>query len=232
MIDATANQTRCQLHTPRGNCELALQLLGRHNVVNAVAASAVALEAGVELAAVQQGLAAVRPVPGRLQPRAGLAGSVVLDDTYNASPHAFNAAIEVLLEFPGQHILVAGDMKELGADSAAAHTQLGEFARQAGVEQLWAIGAESTRTVAGFGAGGQHFADKKTMQAACRAASKRGVVFLIKGSRGAADGRRCTSTEAGCSRRPANSTETSRALNRSDQQPTTEATDQLQHATA
>ncbi|MGI9251481.1 MAG: UDP-N-acetylmuramoyl-tripeptide--D-alanyl-D-alanine ligase [Pseudohongiellaceae bacterium] len=184
----TNGQMHFKLLTPNGECPIALKLMGRHNVANALAASAVALEAGVNLDAVQQGLAAVQAVKGRLQQRRGLAGSTILDDSYNANPEAFRAAIDVLVKFPGRLILVAGDMKELGAESSSSHTHLGEYARQAGVNELWATGEESVNTVAGFGNTAKHFPNKNALLEACRKAAinENGkVVFLVKGSRGA-----------------------------------------------
>src|SRR5690606_28165406 len=74
------------IRTPFGTCDVQLQLPGRHNAANALAAAAMALEAGASLADVTQGLATVRSVKGRLDIRRGKHGAVLIDDTYNASP--------------------------------------------------------------------------------------------------------------------------------------------------
>ena len=196
------------LLSPAGECRVLLNLLGRHNVCNALAAAAAALEMNVTIDSVQRGLATVQPVKGRLQPRPGMGGSLVLDDSYNASPAAFRAAIDVLADLPGRRILLAGDMKELGRGAAAAHRDVGRYAAKAGLDALWAVGEEGTGTVAGFakaaaktpsasrgaalsaGASAsdspaRHFQSKEEMIEACRAAAGPKTVFLIKGSRGA-----------------------------------------------
>jgi len=76
---------------------------------------------GVPLEAIGTGLSAVRGAPGRLQIKAGPAGSTLLDDTYNANPASLAAALRVLREFPGRHLLALGDMGELGPEAEALH---------------------------------------------------------------------------------------------------------------
>lgn len=173
------------LHTPHGSVEIGLSLLGRHSVMNAVAAAACAMEAGAGLADIKAGLEAMQAVKGRLSPMAGPAGSRLIDDTYNASPGSFKAAIDVMLSLPGERILVAGDMKELGPDSVSCHEEVGRYARDAGVDELWAVGADSRHTVNAFGERGRHFGEQKELIEHCRARAGESVIFLIKGSRGA-----------------------------------------------
>lgn len=178
-------QQRFLLRTPQGEAEIRLGLLGRHNVGNAVAAAAAALEAGADLDAVVAGLASAKPVAGRLNPLAGPHGSLLIDDSYNASPGSFRAAIDVLMARPGRRILVAGDMRELGAETEAAHREVGAYAREAGVGELLAIGEDSRETVSAFGTSGELFADFESLASACMARAGSDVTFLIKGSRGA-----------------------------------------------
>ncbi|HBW82624.1 MAG TPA: UDP-N-acetylmuramoyl-tripeptide--D-alanyl-D-alanine ligase, partial [Gammaproteobacteria bacterium] len=105
------------LVTPNGELDIAMKLLGRHNVMNAVAAAAVAFEAGAGLGLIKHGLESAIPVRGRLCAEEGIGGAVILDDSYNASPNSFRAAIDVLATFSGQQILIVGDMKELGNET-------------------------------------------------------------------------------------------------------------------
>src|SRR5690606_11652129 len=102
--------------TPAGDMTCTLRIAGRHNVRNALAATACALAAGVPLDAVQRGLEAFEPVGGRSRAVAlQIDGRVVtlVDDSYNANPDSVRAAIEVLATLPGPHLLVLGDMGEV-----------------------------------------------------------------------------------------------------------------------
>lgn len=173
------------LHTPHGSVSVNLALPGFHNAANALAAAALAMEAGAGPAEVARGLAGMRSVKGRLMPKQGLQGAVVLDDTYNASPASFRAAIDVLVAQPGIHVVVAGDMGELGSEREAAHAELGNYARSKGVEHFFATGPLSRLAVAAFGANGVHASDCAELAAAVTPLLATGVSVLVKGSRSA-----------------------------------------------
>ncbi len=161
-----------------------MKLLGRHNVMNAVASAAVALEAGAGLDHVKRGLESAQPVQGRLCALGGLGGALVLDDSYNASPNSFRAAIEVLASFSGRQILIAGDMKELGSESRRAHQSVGEMAKRAGVGSLWAVGDYANLIVETFGKGGVVFEDQQSLVEYASMQLDADSVVLVKGSRG------------------------------------------------
>ncbi len=173
---------RFLLRTPNGEVQLALPLPGRHNVMNALAASAAALAAGAHLDDIKEGLEAIVPVAGRLQMRIGLRGAHVLDDTYNANPASLQAGLEVLAACAGEKWLVLGDMGELGSDAADLHEQAGRQARAAGIDQLFAIGVQSRRAAQTFGAA-RYFDSIDALIAALRGALHAGVSVLVKGSR-------------------------------------------------
>lgn len=173
------------LRTPKGECEINIRLLGRHNVMNATAAAAAALEAGADLQNVKAGLASVEAVPGRLNAVKGAADSLLLDDSYNASPNSFSAAIDVLGTFSGRRILISGDMKELGDETENAHKLVGSHARQAGIEALWAVGEHADLVVSNFGDGAREFPDQASLIEYARNQLDSNTVVLIKGSRGA-----------------------------------------------
>jgi len=162
---------------------VSLPVPGRHNRMNALAAAASCMAAGATLAEVRQGLEGLDSVAGRLNERAGLNGSVILDDTYNANPASFRAGIEVLAEHPGTRILVLGDMGELGEETERLHAEVGVFARDKNLDQLMGVGDFASGTVSAFGSGGRHYADKSSLVADLKRELKAGVTALIKGSR-------------------------------------------------
>lgn len=171
------------LQTPHGVCRTTLTALGAHNARNAAAATTAALAAGCDLRRIAQGLAAFRPVKGRLQPRRGLQDSILIDDSYNANPDSVRAAIDVLAQQPGQRILVLGDMAEVGAAAAAFHTEVGAYARQQGIDCLLTVGQQARAASVAFGAAACHYADMGELIATLRPALHAKVTTLVKGSR-------------------------------------------------
>ena len=172
------------LRTPAGDATTALRIAGRHNVRNALAATASALAAGCPLDAIARGLDAFRPVRGRSQMHRvvvrGVARTLV-DDSYNANPDSVRAAIDVLAAMPAPRWLLLGDMGEVGSQGPAFHREVGAYAQQRGIETLWAVGAESANTVAAF-TGARAFATVEALVVALDEAPAFASV-LVKGSR-------------------------------------------------
>jgi len=182
----TLKGTRFTLQTPEGRCTITLGLLGIHNVVNALAASAAGLAAGASLEDVRAGLAQVSPVPGRLCLATARNGASVVDDTYNASPSSFRAAIDVVAGFPGKRIVIMGDMAELGADSAEEHRAIGNYAHMKGVDALWTTGPLSAQAAGAFGSGAVHFGQISHLISHALVSCGDDCSVLVKGSRSAA----------------------------------------------
>ena len=176
-------QFAIDLTTPEGEASIALRLPGRHNALNAVAAAAACLAAGVPLAAVSAGLAGFAGVKGRLQRRAGRKGAVILDDTYNANPDSVRAGIDVLASTIGRKVLVLGDMGEIGEASGQYHDEIGGYAKSQGIDRLFALGEAAQQAVRNFGEGGQHFCSVDKLVAAVDKELGPETTVLVKGSR-------------------------------------------------
>jgi len=185
-VGAHGFRTHFRLSAPQGSAAIELSLGGAHNVANALAAAAAAAAAGATLEHIAAGLAAVRAVPGRLQFKQSASGAWLIDDSYNANPSSMRAAIEVLATLSGRKWLVLGDMGELGAFAADAHTDIGEFARTQGIERLYATGPLMQRAVESFGAGARWYGAAAELTAALHEALRGAgseVRLLVKGSR-------------------------------------------------
>jgi UDP-N-acetylmuramoyl-tripeptide--D-alanyl-D-alanine ligase len=172
-----------KLRTPQGSASARIALPGRHNVMNALAATAAALAVGVDLERIVRGLADVQPVHGRWESKPGLHGSRVVDDTYNANPASLEAALAVLASADGEAWLVLGNMGELGASSEQLHRNIGEAARRAGIRRLFTLGDLAALAADTFGEGAAVFSSVDDLADAVRRVMGGGVTVLVKGSR-------------------------------------------------
>ena len=186
-IHVTSHGTEFTLQTPTGDVDVLLPLPGRHNIANALAASALAMAVGAPLSAIKTGLANLTAVPGRLFPIQLGENKLLLDDSYNANVGSMTAAVQVLSEMPGYRVMVVGDMAELGAESEACHIQVGEAAKASGIDSVLSTGHLS-QVISQASGVGEHFADKATLIARLKALveEQQIVTVLVKGSRSAA----------------------------------------------
>ena len=183
--DPTGEHWALVLHTPAGSCALALRLAGRHNVKNALAAAACALAAGAPLTAIKRGLEAFVSVKGRSQLKSASLHGVriaLVDDSYNANPDSMRAAIDVLAAMRPPRLLLLGDMGEVGARGAEFHAEVGAYARECGIEQLWCAGPQCAHAARAFGGSARHFGDVPALIAA-RTELPAAASVLVKGSR-------------------------------------------------
>ena len=171
------------LLTFAGSVPVELRALGRHNVLNALAAAAASLAAGLPLTAIKAGLEAFRPVGGRLQVKVGLHGVRLIDDSYNANPDSLRAAIDVLANLPGRRILVIGDMGEVGKAGERFQAEIGAYAQQKGIDVLYALGRQAAHAAAAFGRGARQHLDAAALIAELRGELVPECTLLIKGSR-------------------------------------------------
>ena len=180
--------------TPRGPLDLTVPLLGRGNLANVLAATAVAVEFDVPLGRHRRaGAARCRPPPHRGQVVRLAQGVAVIDDSYNANPTATRRALEVLRppSASGRRVAVLGEMLELGDRAIALHEDIGRAAAAAGLDVLIAVGGDAAGALAGAAVAGglrarrvRHVATSEEAADAVAALVRPGDVVLVKGSRG------------------------------------------------
>ena len=113
----------------------------------------------------------------------GLKGSTVIDDSYNASPSSFRAAIDVLAATQGTTVVVMGDMGELGSEEVSGHRDVGEYARQQGVDHFIAVGKLSKLAVEAFGERAVFLEAREGFADFIMPLLNESVTVLVKGSR-------------------------------------------------
>lgn len=186
-IVSGADGVRFELITPAGRAEVALQMPGRHNILNALAATAMALAAGAPFEAVLAGLQSARPVAGRQDGKQLANGAVLIDDSYNANPGSVLAGIAALTAACAldgrQSLLVLGDMAELGDTAVDLHAQIGTAAKSQGIAGMMTCGVLSAAASEAFGSGARHFTDRAALIAVLNGSLHGNQRLLVKGSR-------------------------------------------------
>ena len=171
----TASQTLpCHLH-----------IAGRHNVLNALAATACALAAGMHLEDIVKGLESFEPVKGRSKAcewQLADHSFTLIDDTYNANPDSVRAAIDVLAELPGPRLLVLGDMGEVGQQGPEFHAEVGAYAKTRDIQAMFTLGDLCAHSSQAF-AGATHFESMTTLQEAVLSQMPHYKSVVVKGSR-------------------------------------------------
>ena len=179
--------------TPAGERTIETALLGRGNLMNVLAATAVALESGINLDDIANEIARLQPADRRGAVRLLRRDITLIDDSYNSSPTALRRALEVVAHEARdtRAIAVLGEMLELGDHSIAMHEACGRAAAAAGLSRLFAVGGPAARALANaaIAAGmtsSQVFYFETSAQAAPAVveALEAGDLVLVKGSRG------------------------------------------------
>ena len=184
-VESSDDAIQLEIRLPEESLEVTLNLLGRHNARNALAAAAAAWSVGCGAEQIKEGLEQVQPVDGRLQPRQGRRQAHVIDDSYNANPASLRCAIQVLARKAGLRILVIGDMAELGSEAESFHRAAGQYAREKGIDQLLTTGTLASLTAEEFGIGASHYDNCDALSEALSDLLGPQVNVLVKGSRGA-----------------------------------------------
>jgi UDP-N-acetylmuramoyl-tripeptide--D-alanyl-D-alanine ligase len=179
---------RVECRYPGVSGEYRINLLGRHQVINALLALAVGAEMGLGRAEIERGLLACVPARMRLQ-LCNPGGIRVLEDCYNANADSMLAALQTLRELPcrGRRVAVLGDMAELGGSSRAAHVEVGRRAAQSRLDQLFAIGRRASQIAEAARARGLksvvEITDVEPAAQAIKEFARPGDVVLVKASR-------------------------------------------------
>ena len=155
--------------------------MGRHNVLNSLAAMAVGTRLGLTAEEIRAGIESFQNVGSR--------GRIVktdrctiIDDCYNANPVSTKAGLDTLSKLDGRRVAVLGDMKELGADELSLHRGVGAYARAVGIDVLIAVGPLSKATAEGYGENARYFADVDSCIAEIKAILRTGDTILVKAS--------------------------------------------------
>jgi len=173
-----------QLQGPEVRLQVTLPLAGGHQAENFLAAACLALALGVSPESIQAAAATLAPQPHRGEVHRLPQGITLVDDSYNASPMAVAAMLELLAETPGRKVAVLGEMLELGEQAEQLHRQTGQRAQHV-CQELVAVGGANAKALAeAFGPGARWVEDVAAAIPLCRALLKAGDVVLVKGSRG------------------------------------------------
>jgi len=168
--------------------EYRIQLLGRHQAVNAALALAVGAELGLDAPSIARGLEACAPPKWRMQ-LLDASGVRLLADAYNANADSMIAALQTLCELPckGRRVAALGDMAELGEASAAAHAEVGRRVAESRLDQLFAVGQRATGIAAAARGGGMtsvtEILEVESAARAVREFARPGDIVLVKASR-------------------------------------------------
>lgn len=162
------------LHIFDNQISVCLQLIGQHNIDNALAASACAHALGINIKMIKKGLEATTAENGRLS-IIHTNNFTLIDDSYNASPASITVALETLKNFTGEKVVVLGDMSELGEDAITLHQQIGIQAQQT-TQHFYTIGKLAKYYQ------GKHF-DSKQALSEYLIQNHISATILVKGSR-------------------------------------------------
>lgn len=185
-----------RLKTTFGESEATLLMSGRHNLMNALAAAAVATCFEIQPAQIAEALSSATPPRMRGEVFDFAAGFRVVDDSYNSNPRSLINMVRTIVEAgtkSKRRIVIAGEMLELGPEEAALHREAGREIARAGIDSLWGVRGLAAEIVAGAREAG--LADRSFFESADEAARaivdevREGDLVLVKGSRGVATDR-------------------------------------------
>ena len=162
---------------------LSIPSFGQHMVYAALEGAAVGFVLGLSDEEIARGVAAYETV-GRRSALTETGRITLIDDSYNANPDSVKCAVDSLLQLPGRHVCILGDMLELGSGERGMHREVGAYAAEKGVDLILCAGELGKEIAAGAGERGAWFADRKALIAALPGLIRDGDRVLVKASRG------------------------------------------------
>jgi UDP-N-acetylmuramoyl-tripeptide--D-alanyl-D-alanine ligase len=181
---------RFRLQTPLGESAAELPMTGRHNLMNALAASAVATALKVKPELIANALRTARPPRMRGEVLEFAAGFTVVDDSYNSNPRSLLGMVRTLAEASAnvkRRFVIAGEMMELGAEAPEMHREAGREIAQLGIDVLWGVRGLATDILSGAAEQGiaatAFFESSDDAAVALVDAVRAGDLILVKGSR-------------------------------------------------
>jgi UDP-N-acetylmuramoyl-tripeptide--D-alanyl-D-alanine ligase len=186
-------RSRFRLRTPLGESDAQLNMPGRHNLMNALAAAAVSTCFEITPAEIARALGDVTPAKMRGEVIDFAAGFTVVDDSYNSNPRSLLSIVRTVAESrtkARRRIVIAGEMLELGPDEARMHRETGAEIAAAGIDWLWGVRGLASEMVEGARSAGmsedaaRFFETSEEAAAAISEEVREGDLLLVKGSRG------------------------------------------------
>jgi UDP-N-acetylmuramoyl-tripeptide--D-alanyl-D-alanine ligase len=184
-------ETRFTLQTPNGDAEVLFPLNGKHNILNALAASAVGHVFGMSPEEIAVSLHTVAPPPQRGEVLHFREGFTVVNDTYNSNPDAFLSMVRTLVEGGAgakRKIVIAGEMRELGDEAALIHFETGKQIAEIGVDKVFGVEGFARNLLEGAKDAGlenvEFYENSEIAGEKFLAEVRAGDLVLIKGSRG------------------------------------------------
>jgi UDP-N-acetylmuramoyl-tripeptide--D-alanyl-D-alanine ligase len=181
---------RFRLRTPLGEAAAELPMTGQHNLMNALAASAVATALKVKPELIADALRTAKPPRMRGEVLHFAAGFTVVDDSYNSNPRSLLGMVRTLSEASEnvkRRLVIAGEMMELGPDAPAMHREAGGEIARMRIDELWGVRGLGKEIVAGARDQGmtstRFFETAEAAAAAARNEAREGDLILVKGSR-------------------------------------------------
>lgn len=175
--------TRCDIVYENRRIKADIPAYGQHMVYAALEAAAVGFVMGLSDQEIEAGIAAYETV-GRRGVVTDTGFVTLVDDSYNANPDSVKCGIDSLVKLPGRHVCILADMLEMGDESPQMHFEVGEYAREKGVELLVACGPLGKKMAEGAGDRGLYFEDAKQLENALAEFIEKGDNVLVKASRG------------------------------------------------